>query len=90
MGRNKAVEAQRPITMGRISLCDETKIMAMGIRMVVVAVLLMKLDMITVKMQIKQPRRKNSTHNSAIYLRNILRGQFPEWPNLKINRLPLT
>ncbi len=48
IGKNKAAEALNPITKGNITLFDDTRIIAIGINMVVVAVLLIKFERITV------------------------------------------
>ncbi len=44
MGKNKAAEALKPITNGRTTGFEVLKIMAIGIRIVTVAVLLIKFD----------------------------------------------
>lgn len=47
-GKNKAAEALNPMTIVMISISLETNTMAMGINMVVVAVLLIKFENTTV------------------------------------------
>ena len=48
IGKNKAAEALNPITKGRITLLEDTRIIAIGIKIVVVAVLLIKFERMTV------------------------------------------
>ena len=48
IGKNKAADALKPITKGNISAFVDTKIIAIGINIVAVAVLLIKLDNTTV------------------------------------------
>ena len=48
IGKNNAADALNPITNGNITVLEETNIIAIGISIVVVAVLLIKLDKMTV------------------------------------------